>query len=419
MFKKFKDKLKDWSKKISSHEEDETEEAKNIKETEETKKPQSKSKEKKEQKEETPKKETKKEKKSQKETRTKGKEEKSQKKNKKKKDSEQETKEIEIPTKFNVGTQNVEPNLEKIKEKGEELEKEEKKKGFLKKLSSKTVQITDEKFEEYKEDLEMILLENNVAFEVTEKILDDLEKRVTKKEIDKKNIEAEIKNNLKSIIEEILVEPQDLIKNIKEFRKDSKKPYIIMFCGVNGTGKTTSIAKVANMLKKEKLTSVMAAADTFRAASIEQISEHANNLNIPVIKHEYKTDPASVGFDAIKYAEKNNKDVVLIDTAGRMHTDKNLLQEIAKISRVCQPNKKIFVGESITGNDSIEQVKSFNEIIGIDNILLTKADIDEKGGTILSLGYVTGKPILFLGTGQKYEDIEFFDKNKFIERMDL
>ena len=138
-----------------------------------------------------------------------------------------------------------------------------------------------------------------------------------------------------------------------------------------------------------------------------------------MVSSTYGSDPASVGFDAISYAKKHKIDCVLIDTAGRMHTSKNLLAEIEKIARVCKPDTKIFVGESITGNDAVEQVKSFNFSIGIDGIILTKADIDEKGGTALSLGYVTKKPILYLGTGQLYKDIEPFNKQKFIETLGL
>ncbi|MFC1682414.1 signal recognition particle-docking protein FtsY, partial [Nanoarchaeota archaeon] len=208
--------------------------------------------------------------------------------------------------------------------------------------------------------------------------------------------------------------------NLQEETSDKKfEPYIILFCGINGSGKTTTVAKIAEYLKKNNLTCVLAAADTFRAASIEQLKKHSEKLNVKVIANEYGSDPAAVAFDAVKYAEKNKIDCVLIDTAGRIHTSKNLLKEIEKISRVTKPDTKIFVGESITGNDAIEQVKTFNFEIGIDGIILTKADIDEKGGTALSVGYVTKKPILFLGTGQEYEAIEVFDKEKFIEKLGL
>ena len=174
-----------------------------------------------------------------------------------------------------------------------------------------------------------------------------------------------------------------------------------------------------NLLQKNKLSVCLAAADTFRAASIEQIKKHGDRLGLKVIAHDYGSDPASVGFDAIKYAKKNKIDCVLIDTAGRMHTSKNLMAQIEKVAKVTKPDTKIFVGESITGNDALEQVKSFDEAVQIDGIILTKAYIDEKGGTALSVGHVTKKPILYLGTGQEYDKIEKFDKKKFIEKLGL
>jgi fused signal recognition particle receptor len=259
-----------------------------------------------------------------------------------------------------------------------------------------------------------------VALEVSEKIIKQLKEKIIGKELLKKEVEDEIKDALKEIIKEILIEPFDLAEKIKEKNSDqSKEPYVILFCGINGTGKTTTIAKIAEHLKKKNISCVLAAADTFRAASIEQIQKHGERIGVKVISHEYGSDPASVGFDAVKYAKKNFINCVLIDTAGRMHTSKNLLKEIEKISKVCKPDSKIFVGESITGNDAIEQVKSFDWAIGIDGIVLTKADIDEKGGTALSVGYVTKKPILYLGTGQEYNKIEVFNKNKFIEKLGL
>ncbi len=338
---------------------------------------------------------------------------------------EKEIEEIKLPVKFEPGTQKFEPDLEKISEIKEEIKKEElkpRKKGFLKKITSKIskVKISEKEFEIYSEELEMLLLENNVALEVAEKIIKELKEKIIGKELLKKEIEGEIKDALKEIIEEILIEPFDLIEKIKGKTSDqSKEPYVVLFCGINGTGKTTTIAKIADFLKKKKISCILAAADTFRAASIEQIKEHGDRIKVKVITHDYGSDPASVGFDAVKYAKKNFIDCVLIDTAGRMHTSKNLLKEIEKISRVCKPDTKIFVGESITGNDAIEQVKSFDWAIGIDGIVLTKADIDEKGGTALSVGYVTKKPILYLGTGQEYNKIEVFDKKKFIEKLGL
>ena len=342
------------------------------------------------------------------------------------------TKEIPIPLKFNVGMKKFEPDLEKlgeaekliegtIKDKPKEQLKPDEK-GFFSKITSKIskVKITEKEFEVYSEELEMLLLENNVALEVAEKIIKKLKEKIVGQELLKKEIEGEIKDCFKEIIEEILIEPFDLIEKIKKKISDqAKEPYVVLFCGINGTGKTTTIAKIADSLKHKGISCVLAAADTFRAASIEQLKKHGEKLGVKIISQDYGSDPASVGFDAIKYAKKNFIDCVLIDTAGRMHTAKNLLKEIEKISRVCKPDTKIFVGESITGNDVIEQARSFDWEIGIDGIILTKADIDEKGGTALSVGYVTKKPILYLGTGQEYDKIEVFDKQKFIKTLGL
>ena len=322
-----------------------------------------------------------------------------------------ETKEIKPPVKFDAGKQKYEIDVEEIK-----------KDSFIKKITSKIskIKISEKEFEVYSEELEMLLLENNVALEVAEKMVKELKQRIIGKELLKKEVESEITDCFKEIIEEILINPFDVIEKVKEKTSDqSKEPYVILFCGINGTGKTTTIAKIARFLKNKKLSCVFAAADTFRAASTEQIKKHGEKLDIKVISQDYGTDPAAVGFDAIKYAKKNFIDCVLIDTAGRMHTSKNLLNEIEKISKVCKPDLKIFVGESITGNDAIEQAKSFNWAIGIDGIVLTKADIDEKGGTALSVGYVTKKPILYLGTGQEYDKIIVFDKKKFIKDLGL
>jgi len=314
------------------------------------------------------------------------------------------------------------PKKEVLKEAIESEKKEigevEEKKGFFQKIVEKIqkVKISEEEFAKYSEELEMLLLENNVALEVAEKIIKELKEKVVGKELLKKEIESEIKDSLREIIEEILITPFNLVEQIRDKKN---KPYVILFCGVNGTGKTTTIAKIANWLKKKNISCIMAAADTFRAASIEQIKQHGEKLGVKVISHDYGSDPAAVGFDAIKYAEKNHIDCVLIDTAGRMHTAKNLMAQIEKIAKVTKADSKIFVGESITGNDAIEQVKNFDWAVQINGIILTKADIDEKGGTALSVGYVTKKPILFLGTGQEYDKIEPFDKRKFIEKLGL
>jgi len=306
-----------------------------------------------------------------------------------------------------------------IEKPDEEITEEpiEEKKGFMQRLKERvsSVKISEEKFDELFFDFEMALLENNVALKIVEKIKENLKQTLTEKPVEKKKLDSIILNTLKSTIEEVLdFEKIDIIKRAKE-----KKPYIIAFLGINGSGKTTTIAKVASLLKNKGLTSVIAASDTFRAAAIQQMEEHADKLNIKMIKHEYGSDPAAVAFDAVNYAKAKNIDVVLIDTAGRLHSNKNLMDELKKINRVINPDLKIFIGESITGNDCIEQVSKFDSEIGIDGIILTKADTDEKGGTALSVSYISKKPILFLGTGQNYEDLKDFSKEDIVASLGL
>lgn len=284
-------------------------------------------------------------------------------------------------------------------------------KGFFKKFKKR---LTEEKFEEMFEELQMILLQSNVAYEAVESIKESLEEKLIGKSLKEVDLAKELKESIKSL----LINPPNFLKEIKD-SLEVKQPFVILFSGINGSGKTTTIAKVANYLKENKLSVCLAAADTFRAAAIQQLEEHANRLEVPIIKKDYGSDPASVGFDAISYARKNKIDVVLIDTAGRMQNKDSLMQEIEKIERVNKPDMKIFLGESITGNDATEQAKAFNEAIGITGIILSKADVDEKGGTAISVSAVTGKPILFLGTGQAYKDLEIFNKEDLIKKLGL
>ena len=285
------------------------------------------------------------------------------------------------------------------------VEKEEKK-GFFARLQSKfnTVRLNQETFNEFFEKLELLLLENNVALEVVDKIRNDMEKKLLNIEIKKENLESEIRDSLKESILDVLIEPFDMLEKIK--KKD--ETFVILFFGINGSGKTTTIAKVANLLKENKITSVLAAADTFRAASIEQLKKHGDLLGIKVVHQNYGSDPAAVAFDAISYAKAHEIKVVLIDTAGRMHTKDNLLKEMEKIIRVTKPDLKIFVAESITGNDATEQAKAFNAIAQLDGSILTN-----------SIGHVTGKPILYLGTGQTYKDLQKFDPKEIITNLGL
>ncbi len=310
----------------------------------------------------------------------------------------------------------IKDEVEEIKETPKEEPVEEKPSFFSKlKTALTTSTLSQEKFNEIFEDFELILLENNVALEVVDKIREELSKDLVNISIKKHEIENTIIQSLKDSILKVLIEPPNLIEEIKK----SQEPYVILFFGINGSGKTTSIAKLSHLLNKNKISCVLAAADTFRAASIEQLQKHADKLNVPIVKHDYGSDPASVAFDAISYAKKNKIKAVLIDTAGRMYTKTNLMKEMEKIVKVSNPNLKIFVAESITGNDALSQAKTFNESVGIDGIILTKADIDEKAGTILSVSLVTAKPIYFLGVGQEYSDLQVFTKETVLKNLGL
>ena len=302
---------------------------------------------------------------------------------------------------------------------GELAEKEEEgeKEGFFARLvrTISTSKLKEEDFDDFFDEFEMTLAENNVALEVVDKIRESLRGSLVGKQFGKKEVKSKINEALKKSIELVLIEGKGLVNKIKK----KEGTYVILFFGINGSGKTTSIAKLAYLLKKEGISVVMAAADTFRAASIEQLKEHGKKLGVEVIASKYGADPAAVAFDAIQHAEKHKKKVVLIDTAGRMHTKKDLMREMEKIVRVAKPDMKIFVGESITGNDATEQARTFNDTVGIDGIILSKADVDEKAGAILSVGYVTGKAILFLGIGQRYEDLREFKKEDVLEGLGL
>lgn len=295
-----------------------------------------------------------------------------------------------------------------------------KKLGFFEKLKNVfAYTLTQDNFESIFSELEMLLLESNVALTVVEELKKQLQEKLVGKQLKKDKIALEIKEALRESIDAILLEPENTMEAIKEYKKITKEPYVVLFFGINGAGKTTSIAKFAHLCLKNKFSCILAAADTFRAASIEQISIHADKLKVKVIKHDYGSDPSAVAFDAIKYAKANNIDVVLVDTAGRMHTKENLLKEMEKICRVTKPSLKVFVAEAVAGNDATEQADAFNKAIGIDGSILSKTDVDEKGGAIISVGYITKKPILYLGIGQNYEDLELFNKKKFIEKLGL
>lgn len=261
--------------------------------------------------------------------------------------------------------------------------------------------IDEKKLDELLWDLEMGLLEADVAYSVIDSIKKDVKQEIRRVPFDKGKAGDLVETVLKNAIGHVLKASNF---DFNKFIEEQKKPVVIMFVGVNGTGKTLSIAKIAFQLQKQGKSCVMAAGDTFRAGAIEQLSIHADKLGVKIIKHGSGADPAAVAYDAIEHAKAKHKDVVLLDTAGRMQTNSNLMDEMAKIKRVAKPDMIIFVGDALSGNDAVEQAKRFNEVVGIDGVILTKVDADAKGGSSLSIAYTIGKPLLFIGVGQRYED---------------
>jgi len=288
-------------------------------------------------------------------------------------------------------------------------------KGLVSKVT--TTEFKAENLQPLLSEFKISLVENDVAFPVAEQICNEMEKRLdgvqVKRLEDRKKI---VEKNLQEVLLEIMRTNNkiDLLEAVEEKRKKCE-PFIIVFVGINGTGKTTTIAKVAHFLTKKGYSVVLACSDTYRAGSIEQLEEHAKRLGMHTIRHKYGADPAAVAYDTISHAKAHGISVVLIDTAGRIQTNRNLMNELAKIKRIVNPDLTILTVDSLTGNDAVMQAEEFHKSVNIDATILTKVDADVKGGSALSVTYVTKKPILFIGTGQKYDDLEAFSPERFVQ----
>ena len=264
-------------------------------------------------------------------------------------------------------------------------------------------------------DLELALMEADVALPVVEEIKEGVKQNLLGKKYSRGHtLEEVVELSIKDAVHSVL--------RLNEFDFDDwyskqSKPVVVMFIGINGTGKTTAIAKIANRLQKKDQTVVLAAGDTFRAGAIQQLTVHADKLGCYIVKHNQDADPAAVAYDAIEHAKAKRKDCVLIDTAGRMQTNSNLIDEMKKIVKVAKPDLKVFVGDSLAGNDAVVQAKAFDDAVGIDAVILTKIDADSKGGAALSIAHTIGKPIAFVCNGQEYDDIIKFDSEWMLNRL--
>lgn len=297
----------------------------------------------------------------------------------------------------------------------------------LKKIFSETAKnlgrkaISKKEIDSILEELQMNLMENDVAYEVVDEMTSKIKTEILNLKLERKeNSDQVITTKLYSYLRELFLSTNteiDIIQSILEKKRSKTGPYSIIFLGINGTGKTTTIAKFCKLLRDHGISVVLAAADTHRAGAIEQITHHGNKLNVKVISQRYGADPSAVARDALEHAKKNYIDAVLIDTAGRMQTSKNLMEEVSKIIRVIKPDMKIFVGDSLAGNDTVNQAREFFHYTNYDGSILTKSDADSKGGAAISITYLTHKPILYLGVGQGYEDLAEFDHDKFLDSI--
>jgi len=281
-------------------------------------------------------------------------------------------------------------------------------------------QLSDKDLDDIVFNFQIALIESDVAQSVAEALTNEVQKSLTGTKVDRSVDPSEVVGErLTAVLEAAFAKAGsvDLVANIRDKTKNTVEPYVILFLGINGTGKTTSVAKLGSYLQKDGLSVVCAAGDTHRPGAIEQLTEHAGRLQLKVISQRYGADPAAVGRDGVLYAKAHHADCLLIDTAGRMQTNQNLMEEMAKIVRVVKPDFRIFVADALTGNDAVSQAELFNQHVGFDGAILTKADADVRGGAALSIVYSTGKPVIFLGVGQGYGDLVPFDSKKFLNSL--
>ncbi len=274
--------------------------------------------------------------------------------------------------------------------------------------------VSDKDVSEALGELEMTLLESDVALPVADALIADIRTGLVGKHRKiGESVDALVVRALKSALLKVLGSGFDLPAYIKTH----ERPVKILFTGVNGTGKTTTVAKIGAYLKKQGFSVVIGAGDTYRAGAIEQIGVHAERLGIKIIEHKAGADPSAVLFDTVQYAQAHKTDVVLADTAGRFHTKANLMSQLDKIRRVMKPDLIVYVDEAVAGNDAVVRAAEFDRTVGADAIVLTKADMDSRGGAAISIAHTIGKPLLFLGTGQAYEDIIPFEPTVIVDEL--
>jgi fused signal recognition particle receptor len=289
--------------------------------------------------------------------------------------------------------------------------------GKVKAAFTGEITVSEKEADDLLRELEISLLESDVSYDAALFIEGELRKRIAGKKFPSSRLGEEVRGQVASVVAGVFPPKKDFFHMVTD-KKAAGLPFIVLFVGPNGMGKSTTIAKIAFLLKQRGYTSVIAASDTFRAAAIPQIREHADRLGIPLVAHAAGSDPTAVAFDAVALAKSRKLDCVLVDTAGRQETNYNLVREMEKMNRVLKPDFRVFVAEAIAGHSVVEQVKKFDESAGgVDGIILTKIDCDAKGGGAVGIAFESKKPILFVTTGQDYEDIEEFDPELFAKKV--
>lgn len=284
-----------------------------------------------------------------------------------------------------------------------------------------SARLSSEEIEKALSDFYLQLVAADVAVETAEAIVEGMRKSLSEVKIPRFSNQREIIiQYLKSTVESLVktADLEEIFRRVEE-KKKTGKPVVVLFVGPNGSGKTTTVVKVANYLRKRGYSAILASSDTFRAGAIEQLETLGERAGFLVVSQQYGADPAAVAVDALNKAISLKVNFVLIDTAGRTEVDRGLLEEMRKLKRVVKPDYVVYTGDALAGNAAVNQAKMFDEVVGVDYVILSKLDADAKGGSAISISHATGKPLLFVGVGQSIDDLDDNPCNRLLENLGL